>query len=187
MVPVLDLWLAVLLATVFVFVVSSVIHMALPLHLNDYIALPDEDAGMEALGKQDLQPRGYMFPRPASMADMGKPETLAKYEQGPVGFLTILPNGPPAIGKSLLQWFVLSLVVSLTAGYVTGLAVPAGTTGGLVFRMTASIAFLAYGVSNVMDSIWKGVRWSVAAKFVFDGLLYALATGAAFHWFWPEA
>jgi len=36
MVPLLDLWLPVLLSAVFVFVVSSVIHMALPLHKGDF-------------------------------------------------------------------------------------------------------------------------------------------------------
>ncbi len=30
-----ELWLAILLSAVFVFIVSSVIHMALPVHKND--------------------------------------------------------------------------------------------------------------------------------------------------------
>ena len=45
---------------------------------------------------------------------------------------------------------------------------------------------LGYALSHVMDSIWKGLAWSVAAKFFFDGLLYALVTGATFMWLWPD-
>ena len=36
MVGTAELWLPILLSGVFVFVVSSVIHMALPIHKNDY-------------------------------------------------------------------------------------------------------------------------------------------------------
>jgi hypothetical protein len=38
-----DLWLPILLASVAVFIVSSVIHMAPLWHKNDYPRVPDED------------------------------------------------------------------------------------------------------------------------------------------------
>jgi hypothetical protein len=56
-----------------------------------------------------------------------------------------------------------------------------------VFRLTATVAFLAHGTTGVCDAIWKGVSWGIAGKFVFDGLLYGLATGAVFAWMWPAA
>ena len=34
---------------------------------------------------------------------------------------------------------------------------------------------------------WKGVSWGITFKFVIDGLLYGLATGAVFAWLWPAA
>ena len=56
-----------------------------------------------------------------------------------------------------------------------------------VFRLASTIAVLGYGISNFTDSIWKGIKWSTSFKFLFDGLLYGLATGAVFAWMWPEA
>jgi len=43
------LWLPILLSSVIVFVVSSVIHMALPWHKNDYPRVPNEDKVMECM------------------------------------------------------------------------------------------------------------------------------------------
>ena len=37
------LWLPILLSAVFVFVVSSILHMVLPIHRSDFKKLPDED------------------------------------------------------------------------------------------------------------------------------------------------
>ena len=59
------------------------------------------------------------------------------------------------------------------------------TTGQPCLCQVAATAFLAYGLSNVTDSIWKGVPWSITAKFLFDGLLYGLTTGAIFAALWP--
>jgi hypothetical protein len=39
----------------------------------------------------------------------------------------------------------------------------------------------------VNDSIWKGVSWGTTARFVFDGVVYALVTGGTFAWLWPAA
>jgi hypothetical protein len=43
MVPLAALWLPILLSAVIVFVASSIMHMVLPYHRNDYSELPDED------------------------------------------------------------------------------------------------------------------------------------------------
>ena len=37
------------------------------------------------------------------------------------------------------------------------------------------------------DSWWKGVSWSSTLKYVFDGVLYGLATAGTFAWLWPAA
>jgi hypothetical protein len=187
MVPVMDLWLPIVLSAVFVFVVSSLIHMVLQVHKNDYAKLSAEDRVLAELRAHAIPPGTYAFPACTSMKEMRTPEMIAKREQGPVGFMTILPSGQKGMGKNLLQWFVLSLVIGLFAGYVGGLALGPGARAMDVLQVTSTVAFVGYALSNATDSIWKGVPWSVTVKFILDGLLYALATGAAFALLWPGA
>ncbi|MEZ6037438.1 MAG: hypothetical protein R3F29_08160 [Planctomycetota bacterium] len=182
-----SLWLPILLSAVFVFIASSVIHMALPLHKNDYRRLPDDDLVRDALRKAGVGPGQYMFPGCESMKDMGTPEMQAKYAQGPVGVLVVRPNGMPAMGKALGQWFAFCLVVGVFTAYLTGLAVAPGAAYGHVFRVAGTVALLGFAFSSVTDSIWKGVSWTTTGKFVFDGVVYALVTGGTFGWLWPTA
>ena len=187
MVSLLDLWLPILLSGVAVFVVSSVIHMALQIHKGDLKKLPGEDAILATMRAQNLAPGSYMFPCAGSMKEMCTPEMQAKMNQGPVGNVNILPNGPLNMGKALGQWFALSLMISAIAGYAAGIVLPAGADGMTVFRLTSTAALLGYAFAHAQDSIWKGVSWGISAKFFFDGLLYALATGGTFAWLWPAA
>jgi len=183
----LQLWLPILVSAVLVFVVSSVVHMALPLHKKDFQKLPNEEQVLAALRAHGIPPGQYMFPCAGSMKEMGSPEMLAKLKQGPVGNMIVRPSGTFSMGASLVQWFVLSLFISACAGYVTGIAVPAGSNATLVLRMTSTVALLGYAVSHATDSIWKGLSWSVTAKFFLDGFVYAFVTGATFAWMWPAA
>ena len=127
-----------------------------------------------------------MFPFCNSMKEMGEQAHIDKLNQGPVGFVNIMPNGPWAMGKSLTQWFIFSLVMGACIAYVAGIDLGPGADGMTVFRVTGAIAFIGYGVSGIPDAIWKGGSWVVSMKFLFDGLLYGLATGAAFAWLWPS-
>lgn len=181
------LWLPILLTAVFVFVASSVLHMVVPIHKGDYRKLPDDAKALDALRSAQVPPGQYMFPCPTSMKDMGSPEMLAKYQQGPVGTLILRSNGVPQIGPALGQWFVFCLVVSVFVGYIGGLGMAPGTGAAHVFRVTGAIALLGFAFSSVTDSIWKGVTWSTTLKFVFDGAIYALVTAATFAWLWPAA
>ena len=56
-----------------------------------------------------------------------------------------------------------------------------------MFRLTGTVAMLAYALSALPESIWRGQNWGVTLKFVFDGVVYALVTGATFGWLWPGA
>jgi hypothetical protein len=181
------LWLPILVSAVFVFVVSSVIHMALPIHKGDYQKLPKEDAVLDAMRAAGLPPGQYMFPCPESMKDMCSPEMTAKFQRGPVGNVIVRPSGAPSMGAALGQWFVFCLVVGVFVAYLTGLALPPGAEPMRVFRIAATVALLGHGFSSITDSIWKGVSWGVTGKFLFDGVLYCLASGAAFAWLWPAA
>lgn len=180
-----DLWLPILASAAAVFVVSSILHMLLPIHKGDHGKLPGEEQVLEAMRTQGVTPGSYMFPCPTSVKDMGTPEMVAKYGQGPVGFLTVMPNGAPKIGKSLIQWFLFSLLISFFTAYISRFALLPGEGFMMVLRVTGAAATLGYAVPALQDSIWKGQRWCVSMKFVFDGIVYGVVTGLVFALLWP--
>ena len=159
-----ELWLPILLSAAAVFIVSTLLHMVIPIHKGDYKKLPGEEKALEELRGQGIQPGTYMFPCPGSMKEMGSPEMIEKYRRGPVGFMTVMPSGPPRMGVGLVQWFLFSIVVSIFAAYVARLALGYGAEFLPVFRVTGTVAILGYAVSYIPDSIWKGVGWGITLK-----------------------
>ena len=55
-----------------------------------------------------------------------------------------------------------------------------------VFRITGTVAWLAYGAATVPDAIWFGRPWSAIGKNIFDALMYGLLTAGVFGWLWPR-
>ena len=186
MVPISALWLPILLSAVIVFVASSILHMVLPYHKSDYRKLPEEDKVVDALRAAGVTPGPvYHFPH-TTHKDMKSPDVVEKFKRGPVGLLTVIPSGAPAMGKYLGMWFVYCVVVSIVVAVVAGSTLSAGTRYLVVFHLTGLAAFLAYGVGQIQDSIWKGQTWGVTFKHVVDGLIYALLTAGTFGWLWPR-
>jgi hypothetical protein len=185
MVSLAALWLPIVLSAVIVFIASSIMHMVLPYHKSDYSQLPDEDKVLSGLRAANLKRGLYVFPF-CTHQDMKSPALAEKYKQGPVGFLTILPSAPPAMPKFLIQWFVYCLLIGFFVAYLTGHTVAAGTDYLAVFRVAGTAAFMAYGLGNLSNGIWKGQRWSTVLKEVFDGLVYGLLTAGTFGWLWPR-
>ncbi len=181
-----SLWLPILLSAVIVFVVSSIIHMALPWHKSDYPKIPNEDKVMDALRPLAIPPGDYMVPRPSQRAEMRSPEFLEKMKKGPVMVLTVLPNGPMAMGRNLVLWFVYSAVVSFFAAYVAGRALPPGAPYLHVFRFVGTTAFIGYTMALWQMSIWYRRAWSTTIKATVDGLIYGLLTAGTFGWLWPR-
>jgi hypothetical protein len=181
------LWLPILLAAVFVFAVSAVIQMGPFWHRSDFPALPDENRARAAIGALQVPPGEYTLPRCSSMNEMRSPEFLQKMTEGPVWLIAVRPNGVPNIGKSLLQWFVLALVIALFAGYLTSHALPPGAHYLTVFRFIATSAFMAFAMGTFMDSIWYSRSWALSFKLALDGLIYACVMGGTFGWLWPRA
>jgi hypothetical protein len=120
------------------------------------------------------------------MKDMGTPEMIEKFQRGPVGFMTIVPSGAPGMGKNLIQWFLYSLLVSVFVAYIGELALDRTSVPMAVFRLTGTAAILAYATRAIPESIWHGQQWSITFKFVVDGVVYGLITGATFAWLWPK-
>lgn len=178
------LWQPIVLSAVLVFLVSSILHMVLKYHNSDYERLPNEDAVRATIRSGSPAPRQYVFPYAGGMKQMETPEMKQKYVDGPVGILTLRRPGPFTMGPALTQWFLFTLLVSLFVAYVAAHSIPPGATYLHVFRVVGAVAFLAYAVGQLPGAIWMGKPWSVAAKEVCDGLLYALVTAGTFGWLW---
>jgi hypothetical protein len=185
-VSVWSLCLPVLLSAVFVFVASSIIHMFLTYHKNDLRGLEREDDVRAALRPFNIPPGDYCIPRPGSMAAMKSPEHQEKLKEGPVALMTVLPNGPPTMGTSLLLWFLYSLLVSAVTAYVTAHAMPFGAGFRGVFRIAGCVAFASYSLALIQFSIWYRRNWGTTLRSMFDGLIYAALTAATFGWLWPR-
>lgn len=185
MVPIPTLWLPIVLSAVFVFLLSWVTHMLLTYHRSDYAQMPDEDAVMAAMREAGVGPGNYFMPHGDGPQAMSSPEWIEKCKKGPVGMVNVMPSGPPNMGRSLGVWFVFLVVVSIFVAYLAGRTLGAGAHYLGVFRVAGCTAFLAYGLGEAMNSIWKAQKWSTTFKHMFDGLLYALVTAGTFGWLWP--
>ncbi len=186
MVALAQLWLPIVLSAVIVFVVSSIIHMALPWHKGDYAQVPDEDKLMDAVRPFNIPPGDYMVPRPGDMADMRSEAFKQKMARGPKLVMTVLPNGSPGMGSNLLQWFVYGIVIAIFAGYITGHALGPGANYLQVFRFVGATAFLAYGMALWQYSIWYERSWMTTFKSNVDALIYACLMAGTFGWLWPK-
>jgi hypothetical protein len=186
MVTLTSLWLPILLSAVFVFIVSSIIHMATPWHKSDVRKTPEEAKVMEALRPFAIPPGDYMLPRCDSMADMKSPEFAEKLRQGPVMIFTVLPNGKMDMGKSLVLWFAYSVVISLLAAVLCCHTTMPGASYHHVFGVVGLAAFLGYAVALWQASIWWGRSWVSTVKATVDGAIYAAVTAGTFGWLWPH-
>ena len=185
MTPLSALWLPILLSAVIVFIASSIMHMVLPYHRGDYRRLPDEDKLLPALRTAGLTRGLYIFPF-CTHKEMKQPASIEKYNQGPVGMMTVFRSGPPAMPKFLGMWFGFCLLIGFFVAYLTAHTVMPGAHYLRVFRIVGTAAFLAYGLGNLSNGIWKGQTFSFTIKEVLDGLVYALLTAGTFGWLWPR-
>ncbi len=181
------LWLPILVSAVLVFIVSSLIHMATPWHKGEYPPVPAEDRTMDALRPLAIPPGEYALPRAPDHKQMKEPAFVDKLNRGPVMLMTVLPNGVPSMTKSLVQWFLYSVVIGVLAAYVAGRVLPPGSDYLVVFRVTGTVAFIAYAVGLWQQSIWYHRSWSTTFRHSVDGLVYGLVTAGCFGWLWPAA
>ncbi len=185
MVPLAALWLPIVLSAVIVFIASSIMHMLLPYHQSDCHQLPDENKLLAELRAAGLKRGFYMFPY-GSHKEMKSPAMVEKYKQGPVGMMTVVPNGPPAMGKYLGFWFAYCLIIGFFTAYLTAHTVALGVNYLIVFRVAGTAAFMAYGLGQLSNGIWKAQPWGITIKEVIDGLVYGLLTAGTFGWLWPR-
>jgi hypothetical protein len=185
MVSVAALWLPIVLSAVIVFVASALMHMLLKYHQSDCFQIPEEEKFLAMLRPANLKRGFYFFPYTLPK-DMKSPAMAEKYKQGPVGYMTIIPSGVPAMPKFLIQWFIYCLVIGSFVAYLTATALPAGADYMTVFRVAGTAASLAYGLGHLSNAIWKGQTWTMTIKEVIDGIVYGLLTAGTFGWLWPR-
>ena len=186
MITLAQLWLPILGSAVAVFVLSSLVHMMFKWHNADYRELANEDEVRAAIRKTDPAPGQYVLPYCSDMKKMRTPEFQQKFTDGPVGLLVVKARGLPMMGAMLGQWFGYTVVVAVFAGYLASRTLPTGAAAVVVFRLVATVAFLAYAGGAVPNGIWMGKPWRSVAKELLDGLIYAVATGAVFGCLWPH-
>jgi hypothetical protein len=186
MVSVVSLWLPILLSAVFVFIVSSIIHMVFKYHRTDFGGVPSEDDVIAALGKFEIPPGDYVIPYAGSAKGMKDPDYIDKVKKGPNAFMTVMPAGMPSMAGSLVMWFLYSLLISVFAAYIASRALGPEPEYMSVFRFTGAAAFSGYSLALLQNSIWYKRKWSATLKSVFDGFIYALFTAGAFGWLWPS-
>ena len=185
MIPLTALWMPIAISAVLVFLASAVLHMVLPIHRKDYKKVPSEDAVRAAIREANVPPGYYFFPHAKDMKESQTPEMVEKFKEGPVAILTVMPSGPPSMGKALGTWFVFCVVVSIFVAYLTTRTLAGGTSYLAVFRIAATVAFMGYGMAEATASIWKGQPWGNTWRAMMDAFIYGLLTGGAFGWLWP--
>lgn len=185
MVTLSSLWLPIVGSAVIVFLASSVLHMLLPFHRGDYRQLANEGKVLTDLRDAGVTPGDYHFPYACDPKAAGSPEMTEKYKVGPVGILTVIPNGPPNMAKYLGSWMIYCVAISILTAYVATIAVGPGTEYLEVFRLVSVVAFLGFAGAQAQSSIWKGQAWSTTAIHIADSLIYAVLTAGVFSWLWP--
>jgi hypothetical protein len=186
-VSLIELWMPVLLGTVLAWVASALIHMLLKYHNSDYKPLSNEDEVAAAIRNGTPSPGIHNVPYCVDMSQMNDPAMQAKFNQGPVAFVTIFRNGMPAMGKLIGQQILFFLFGSILIACCAGMALTPGADYMSVFKFVAVVGFLAFGWAVVPYSIWYGHPWSTTAKYLLDALIYALLVAGSFAWLWPAA
>ena len=180
------LWLPIVVSAIVVFVASSVLHMVLKYHQSDYGKMPDEDGVQAAMRAADVAPGHYYVPHCVDPKQLAEPEMRAKFEKGPVAWVTVVPSGVQSMTKPLVSWLVYCIVIGVFVAYLTGRTMAPGADYLAIFRVAGTAALLGHAGGTAGESIWKGLPWSITAKHMLDALVYALLTGGVFGWLWPS-
>ncbi|NQD36793.1 hypothetical protein HPT27_07120 [Permianibacter sp. IMCC34836] len=180
-----QLWLPILASAVLVFIASSLIHMVFKWHNSDYKKLDNEDAMRATVRAGGLNPGQYHFPHCGDMKEMNDPAQQQKYKDGPIGILTIIPNGMPNMGKMLGSWFLLNLLIAAMAACLAAQSFGLQGNAHLAGHLVGMSTFMAYGTGSVANAIWMGKTWSSVFKDLLDALIYGTVSALTFMWLWP--
>jgi hypothetical protein len=82
----------------------------------------------------------------------------------------------------LLLMFAYNIAVAIVCAYFVSRTLAPDAEYLAIFRVSGAVAFVAYGMAYVQESIWFGRPWSATIKTFLDALIYSLLTGGAFGW-----
>src|ERR1051326_1954506 len=117
MVQLSQLWLPIVLSAVTVFIGSSIIWMALPIHKHEYKKLGDkEPAVLDAVRSWGLGGGMFMFPF-CDPKDRNSPQAKEKSAKGPWGVM-MLRDKPWSMGPLMAMWFINLLLISAVVAYI---------------------------------------------------------------------
>lgn len=177
---ILDLWLPILVSAAACWVMSAIIWTLLKHHNSDYRQTADEEAVRAAL--KGNTPGFYLLPYCTNPGDLKDPEMKKKYEDGPLAYITMLPNGIPGMGGKLVSQFLYFILVGITCAYFVTRTLTGDADYLTVFRVVGTVAFVANSFAYIPESIWFGRPWAMTLKNFADALLYSLVTGGVFGW-----
>ena len=175
-----SLWLPILVSAIVTFIAGAVIWMAMPWHKKEWQKTPDEEAVRAAL--KGCAPGMYSVPNCPDQAAYKDPEMQQKFIDGPQAFITVIPSGLPTMGGKLVSMFAYNLLVGILCAYLVSRTLAAGADYLTVFRISGTVAFIAYGVAYIQESVWFGRSWAATTKTFLDALIYAVLTGGVFGW-----
>jgi len=173
-------WLPILVSAVVVFIASAAIWMAFKWHNSDFRKADNEEAVRLALSGSEAGV--LLVPFCTDPGELKDPEIQKKYIDGPQAYITVVPNGLPAMGGKLLKSFLYYVFVGALCAYSLVMTGTGNAEYLEVFRITCTVAWIAYGVAYVQESIWFGKPWSSTIKSLLDALIYGLLTGGVFGW-----
>lgn len=177
---IIELWLPILVSAGVCFAVSALLWTALKYHYSDYKQAQDEESVRAAL--KGNKPGYYLLPYCLDQAELKKPEVKQKYIDGPLAYITMLPNGVPPMGPKLIGMFIYFIVVGVLCAYFVSFAVAPDADYLAVFRVAATVAFIANSLALVPESVWFGRPWVMTLKSFVDAVIYGLLTGGVFGW-----
>lgn len=177
---IMTLWLPIIVSAAIAFVAGAVIWMVMPWHKNEWKRTPDEESVRVAL--KGCPPGMYTVPNVVDQADFKKPEVQQKLIEGPQAYVTVVSSGLPKMGGKLVMMFVYNLLVAIVSAYMVSRTLPADADYLMIFRVSGTVAFIAYGMAYVQESVWFGRQWSSTVKTFLDALIYAVLTGGVFGW-----
>ncbi|TWT96624.1 hypothetical protein Pla108_23930 [Botrimarina colliarenosi] len=167
-----DIWLPILVAGLATHVLSTLAWTVLPHHRSEWGHLgfgPIDDAA-KSLG---AQPDGqYVLTADPNCKDPSKAR----------GMLIYWPH-EPSMGANIGMTLAFFMAAAFTIGYLATIGLHKETPLVDVFRFTATAGVLTHVAAGVPHLIWFRRKWLLDS---LDGLAYALATGAAFAWLWPN-
>lgn len=183
---VLELWQPILLSGAVVFIASAIAWTVLPFHNKEFKALSTGDDVREAVKRANAAPGLYMFPANQELADRRTPEAMARWAEGPSGWMTIIRPGPMSMGAMMTKSVVFYTVVAFLAAYVAHHALPNGASYLKVFQIVGTVGFMTYCAALVPESIWFGRPWKSFVVNAAEALVYGLLMGGVFGWLWPK-